>query len=142
MLAAESAVFTAATVGDWPGRPPSGTLTLRGTRGHHSRAAPCLAPKNDRSTWALLLIPSAPFRHPVIQPRANAFAGAITLLNASLLVLATDTGAIPKRLRNLRAELARLVLPSRRPRIYPRAVKIKMSSYPRKRPSSRGKIVN
>jgi len=76
--------------------------------------------------------------HPAESERLR---GAITLLNASLLVLATDTGAIPKRLRNLRAELARLVLPSRRPRIYPRAVKIKMSSYPRKRPSSRGKIV-
>jgi hypothetical protein len=43
-------------------------------------------------------------------------------------------GAIPKHLRNLRASLAGLILPPRRPdRRYPRAVKIKMSNYPRKR---------
>lgn len=43
-------------------------------------------------------------------------------------------GAIPKHLRNLRAKLKRFILPPRRSeRCYPRAVKIKMSSYPRKR---------
>jgi hypothetical protein len=41
---------------------------------------------------------------------------------------------LPKRLAILHAELATLVLPERRPRRYPRAVKIKMSNYPRKRP--------
>ena len=42
--------------------------------------------------------------------------------------------AIPKLLRKLRADLAHFVLPDRRPeRLYPRAVKIKMSNYPRKR---------
>jgi len=42
-------------------------------------------------------------------------------------------GAIPRQLRNLRAKLKRFVLPPRRKhRKYPRAVKIKMSSYPRK----------
>jgi len=47
----------------------------------------------------------------------------------------TSPGAIPKHLRALRAEVARFVLPPRRPhRSYPRAVKIKMSSYARKRP--------
>lgn len=45
-------------------------------------------------------------------------------------------GTIPKRLQNLRRNLKRLVLPERRPkRVYPRAVKVKMSNYPRKRPS-------
>lgn len=40
-------------------------------------------------------------------------------------------GAIPRHLRNLRATLRRFILPPRRPkRRYPRAVKIKMSSYP------------
>lgn len=48
-------------------------------------------------------------------------------------------GAIPKHLRNLRAKLARLILPPRRARSYPRAVKVKMSSYPRKRPKLRRK---
>jgi hypothetical protein len=43
-------------------------------------------------------------------------------------------GAIPKNLARLRGKIARLVLPPRRPeRRYPRAVKIKMSNYPRKR---------
>lgn len=43
-------------------------------------------------------------------------------------------GVLPKRLTVLHDELATLVLPARRPRRYPRAVKIKMSNYPRKRP--------
>lgn len=47
-------------------------------------------------------------------------------------------GAMPASLARLRQRLKRLVLPSRRPdRVYPRAVKIKMSSYGRKRPSAR-----
>lgn len=42
-------------------------------------------------------------------------------------------GAIPRHLRNLRENLRRFILPARRSkRRYPRAVKIKMSSYPRK----------
>lgn len=45
-------------------------------------------------------------------------------------------GAIPRHLRALRAALARFILPPRRSqRSYPRAVKIKMSSYPCKKPS-------
>ena len=44
-------------------------------------------------------------------------------------------GAIPKLLRNLRYQIALLVIPPRRAdRIFPRAVKIKMSNYARKRP--------
>ena len=44
-------------------------------------------------------------------------------------------GAIPKKLAALRADMKRYVLPPRRSeRGYPRAVKIKMSAYPRKRP--------
>lgn len=47
----------------------------------------------------------------------------------------TSPGAIPKHLRKLRADVARFVLPPRRThRSYPRAVKIKMSNYGRKRP--------
>jgi hypothetical protein len=46
-------------------------------------------------------------------------------------------GTIPKRLRRLREEILRFVLPPRRSqRSYPRAVKIKMSGYPRKRTAS------
>jgi hypothetical protein len=50
--------------------------------------------------------------------------------------------AIPKLLRKLRADLGHFVLPERRSkRLYPRAVKIKMSNYPRKRsaPARRGR---
>jgi len=44
-------------------------------------------------------------------------------------------GAIPARLKKLRSNLKRYILPPRRPeRSYPRAVKIKMSNYERKRP--------
>jgi len=47
-------------------------------------------------------------------------------------------GTIPARLQDLRRNLKRLVLPERRTeRAYPRAVKIKMSNYPRKRPVPR-----
>ena len=46
-------------------------------------------------------------------------------------------GNIPRDLATLRLNLKRLVLPPRRPnRTFPRAVKIKMSAYARKRPSS------
>lgn len=45
-------------------------------------------------------------------------------------------GVLPKRLQSLYEELPLLLLPPRRPRSYPRAVKIKMSNYPRKRPRS------
>ena len=42
-------------------------------------------------------------------------------------------GNLPRRLVDLHQEVALLVLPPRRPRRYPRAVKIKMSNYPRSR---------
>lgn len=46
-------------------------------------------------------------------------------------------GNIPRDLATLRLNLKRLVLPQRRPnRSFPRAVKIKMSNYARKRPSA------
>lgn len=44
-------------------------------------------------------------------------------------------GAIPQRLSTMRDRLRRFLLPPRRPeRVFPRAVKIKMSNYPRKVP--------
>lgn len=47
-------------------------------------------------------------------------------------------GAIPKRLATMRDNIRVFVLPARRSeRLYPRAVKIKMSNYARKRPSTR-----
>jgi hypothetical protein len=60
---------------------------------------------------------------------------------------ASDTqtpGAIPKRLSTMRDRLRRFLLPPRRPeRLFPRAVKLKMSSYVRKVPvksSSRNRL--
>jgi hypothetical protein len=50
----------------------------------------------------------------------------------------TSPGAIPRHLTDLRDKIRVYVLPPRRSeRVYPRAVKIKMSSYPRKRPAGR-----
>lgn len=49
----------------------------------------------------------------------------------------TSPGAIPRHLDDMRDKIRRFLLPPRRPeRVYPRAVKIKMSNYARKRPSS------
>lgn len=51
-----------------------------------------------------------------------------------ILSASASPGAIPGHLRKLRLNLKRYILPPRRSsRRYPRAVKIKMSSYPRKR---------
>ena len=46
----------------------------------------------------------------------------------------TSPAAIPKRLETMRRNVQRYILPPRRSRTFPRAVKIKMSSYDRKRP--------
>lgn len=45
-------------------------------------------------------------------------------------------GAIPKHLATMRDRIRRYLLPERRERSYPRAVKLKMSKFPRKRPRS------
>jgi len=50
-----------------------------------------------------------------------------------LAAITTGPGLLPHHIEHLHHELALLVLPPRRPRRYPRAVKIKMSNYPRKR---------
>lgn len=50
------------------------------------------------------------------------------------LAISQSPGSFGKHLRKLRASLKRYVLPPRRDRLFPRAVKIKMSAYPRKRP--------
>jgi hypothetical protein len=70
-----------------------------------------------------------------VEPTRISFVAALRLICDEWLWCAVATpGAIPKHLRNLRAELKTLILPPRRPkRRYPRAVKIKMSNYERKR---------
>jgi len=51
----------------------------------------------------------------------------------SLAAHTTGPGLLPRRIAELHLDLAQLVLPPRRTRRYSRAVKIKMSNYPRKR---------
>ncbi len=74
-------------------------------------------------------------------PTRISFTGALALIRDELGRMGGQrfaTGTIPRRLEDLRRNLKRLLLPERRPqRAYPRAVKIKMSSYPRKRPKMR-----
>jgi hypothetical protein len=70
-----------------------------------------------------------------VEPTRISFVAALRLICDEWLWCAIATpGAIPKHLRKLRAALTSLILPPRRPeRSYPRAVKIKMSNYARKR---------
>ena len=75
-----------------------------------------------------------------VPPSRISFVNAMRLICDEWLWCAiASPGAIPKHLLNLRAALTGLVLPPRRShRNYPRAVKIKMSNYPRKRRSPTG----
>lgn len=76
-----------------------------------------------------------------VPPTRISFVASLAMIREEFMWLASPRvtpGAIPASLTRLRKRLKRLVLPPRRPeRAYPRAVKIKMSSYPRKRPSVR-----
>jgi hypothetical protein len=70
-----------------------------------------------------------------VEPTRISFVAALRLICDEWLWCAiASPGAIPRHLRNLRTSLKTLILPPRRSeRRYPRAVKIKMSNYPRKR---------
>jgi hypothetical protein len=72
-----------------------------------------------------------------VEPTRISFVSAMRLICDEWLWCAiASPGAIPKHLQNLRKSLTALILPPRRSeRSYPRAVKIKMSNYPRKRRS-------
>jgi hypothetical protein len=76
-----------------------------------------------------------------VPPTRISFVGSLAMIRDEFHTLSLRTmtpGSVPARLVLLRQMLKRLVLPPRRPdRVYPRAVKIKMSSYARKRPSVR-----
>lgn len=73
-----------------------------------------------------------------VVPTRISFTGALALIRDELGRMGGPRfapGTIPSRLEDLRRNLKRLLLPDRRTqRVYPRAVKIKMSNYPRKRP--------
>jgi hypothetical protein len=69
-----------------------------------------------------------------VTPDRISFKGALMCIEHALLTLSlASAGRIPEHLRRLRADVAHFILPKRRQRSYPRAVKIKMSNYPRKR---------
>jgi hypothetical protein len=73
-----------------------------------------------------------------VPPSRVSFLAALRMIRLTLLTLVfASPGVIPKRLQALRDDLSHFILPERRSaRLYPRAVKLKMSNYPRKRPKS------
>lgn len=72
-----------------------------------------------------------------VPPTRISFLAALSMIRDEFYWLGSPRvtpGAIPASLQRLRQQLKRLVLPPRRSeRAYPRAVKLKMSNYPRKR---------
>lgn len=69
-----------------------------------------------------------------VTPDRISFKSALMYIEHALLSLSlSSAGRIPEHLRRLREDVAHFILPRRRQRSYPRAVKIKMSNYPRKR---------
>ena len=70
-----------------------------------------------------------------IEPTRISFVEALRLIRDEWEWLSvTSPGAIPRRMDTMRRNVKRYVLPPRRPRRFPREVKIKMSNYDRKRP--------
>jgi len=76
-----------------------------------------------------------------VPPTRISFTNTLFLMREEISRMGGDRfapGTIPKRLESLRRNLKRVLLPERRTeRVFPRAVKIKMSSYVRKRPSKK-----
>jgi len=69
-----------------------------------------------------------------VTPDRISFKSALMFIEHALLHLSLESaGRIPEHLRQLREDIAHFILPKRRQRSYPRAVKIKMSNYPRNR---------
>jgi hypothetical protein len=76
-------------------------------------------------------------REAKVEPTRISFIEALRLIRDEWSWLSvTSPGAIPKRLAAMRRSIKRYVLPPRRPRRFPRVVKIKMSNYDRKRPAA------
>ncbi len=75
-------------------------------------------------------------REAKVEPIRVAFVPSLVLIRDEWSWLSVASpGAIPARLKKLRANLKRYILPPRRTkRSFPRAVKLKMSNYERKRP--------
>lgn len=72
-----------------------------------------------------------------VPPCRISFVAAMTFVENALRMWGLDSaGRLPERLLRLREDISHFVLPERRPRGYPRVVKIKMSNYDRKRPTT------
>lgn len=77
-----------------------------------------------------------------VSPRRISYRHALMLIrNFWVTAWIASPGVLPKRLEALQHELALLILPTRRSRRFPRAVKIKMSNYPLKRSRRKGRRV-
>ncbi len=77
-----------------------------------------------------------------VSPRRISYRHALMLIrNFWITAWVASPGVLPKRLAALQHELALLILPTRRSRRFPRAVKIKMTNYPLKRSQKRGRSV-
>jgi hypothetical protein len=71
-----------------------------------------------------------------VPPTRISFVAALDFIEMALRTWGLDSpGRWPERLIKLREDVGHFVLPERRERSYPRAVKIKMSNYSRKRPA-------
>lgn len=70
-----------------------------------------------------------------IDPRRVSFVTALRLIadEWAWSAISRSPGAIPRHLVDMREKLTRLILPARRDRTFPRAVKVKMSNYALKR---------
>ena len=75
-----------------------------------------------------------------VPPTRISFIAALQFIqNCWLICAAMAPARIPRKLRRLRQDLSQFILPPRRSeRLYPRAVKIKMSAYPKKRSQPAG----
>jgi hypothetical protein len=72
-----------------------------------------------------------------VKPTRVSFVAALNFIEMALRTWGMDSpGRWPERLIKLREDIGHFILPERRVRSYPRAVKIKMSNYPRKRPAA------
>ena len=71
-----------------------------------------------------------------VPPARVSFIAALRFIESALRRWGAESaGRLPERLRHLREDIRHYILPERRERSYPRAVKIKMSNYDRKRPA-------
>ena len=72
-----------------------------------------------------------------VAPTRISFVAALEMVREQLIAVSylRTPGSIPEAFVRFEDRMKRLLLPPRRERSYPRAVKVKMSNYPRKRPS-------